>query len=56
VHALLDPDQQVTRPDAAFCFTGFSGHNFAENGPWYLKMVMKDVSGNSTQSVVKISF
>ena len=29
-------------------------HNFAENGPQELKMVQKDVSSNSTQSVIKI--
>jgi hypothetical protein len=30
-------------------------HNFAENGPQDLKMVQKDASRNSTQSVIKIS-
>ena len=28
-------------------------HNFAENGPQDLKMVQKDASRNSTQSVIK---
>jgi hypothetical protein len=30
-------------------------HNFAENGPQDLKMVQKDASRNSKQSVIKIS-
>jgi hypothetical protein len=30
-------------------------HNFAENGPQDLKMVQKDASRDSTQSVIKIS-
>jgi hypothetical protein len=38
------------------CFSpGFSRRNFAENVPHDLKMMKKDASRNSTQSVIKIS-
>jgi hypothetical protein len=37
-----------------FFFGAFFCHNFAENGPNALKMVQKDASRNSTQSVIKI--
>jgi hypothetical protein len=40
---------------ARVLFWGFCRHNFAENGPQYLKMVSKDASRNSTQSMIKIS-
>ena len=36
-------------------FLGLFRHNIAENGPQDLKMVQKDASRNSTQSVIKIS-
>jgi hypothetical protein len=38
-----------------FFFGEFFCHNFVENDPQDLKMVQKDASRNSTQSVIKIS-
>jgi hypothetical protein len=35
-----------------FIFEGFFRHNFTENGTQDLKMICKDASGNSTQSVI----
>jgi hypothetical protein len=35
-------------------FSGFFRHKFAANGPQDVKMVQKDASRNSTQSVIKI--
>ena len=55
---LVHPGSEIgDRPaDPPSCpFLGLFRHNIAENGPQDLKMLKKDASSSSTQSVIKIS-